>query len=130
VDPNSSIETQPLFRLGQWVNGLIDGAAGAAVGLFDRALRSPAEVVTLIAVVGLGCAVLAWLFGAVFARANRPARRAPPAAPPAVSPAVVIQTRKAPRISRPAPLRRGAGARPKRRPRRQTNPILRWLGLT
>ena len=129
MSTDGSLESQPLFKLGQWVNGQIDAAIGAAVGLFDQALQRPAELVTLIAVVGLGCAVLAWLLGALFSRANRPGRREP-ATPPAAVPAVVIQTAKAPRIGRAAPARRSAAGRSKRRPRRRrANPILRWLGL-
>ena len=76
---DTSIESQPLYQLGLWVNGLIDAAIGKAVELFDRAMQDATHTLTLLAVVGLGCAVLAWLLGAVFSRANRspaPARSA------------------------------------------------------
>ena len=69
---DTSIESQPLYQLGLWVNGLIDAAIGKAVELFDRAMQDATHTLTLLAVVGLGCAVLAWLLGAVFSRANRP----------------------------------------------------------
>ena len=127
VSPDSSLESQPLFRLGVWVQGLIDSAVGAAVAQFDRIMQRPAETFTVIAAVGLGCAALAWLLGALFSRANRPPRRESP--PPVAPPAVVIQTGRATRVSRAGPVRRSAAPRPKRRQRRRrTNPILRWLG--
>ncbi|HVG95729.1 MAG TPA: hypothetical protein VNK05_02370 [Chloroflexota bacterium] len=125
MSSDTSIESQPLYQLGLWVNGLIDAAIGKAVGWFDRAMQDPTHTLTLLAVVGLGCAVLAWLLGAVFSRANRP----PAPARPAVAPAVVIQTGRTPRVSRAAPPRRSGAPRPKRRKRRSSNPLLRWLGV-
>ena len=107
---DTSLESQPLYKLGLWVNGLIDAAIGKAVELFDRAMQDASHTLTVLAVVGLGCAVLAWLLGAVFSRANRP----PAPARSAVAPAVVIQTGRTPRVSRAAPLRRSGAPRPKR----------------
>jgi hypothetical protein len=122
---DGSLQSQPLYRLGLWVNGIVDDAVGSAVALFDRAMQNPTELIPVLAAVGLGCAALAWGFGAAFARLNRPPRPAPPAA----APAVVVQTGRGPRVSRAAPPRRsGGGTRPKRRARRRgSNPLLRWL---
>jgi hypothetical protein len=125
VSSDGSLESQPLYKLGLWVTGIVDGAIGSAVALFDRAMQNQTDLIPVLAAIGLICAALAWVFGTVFARLNRPVRPAPAAA----APAVVIQTGRSPRVSRAAPPRRsGAGTRPKRRARRRgSNPLLRWL---
>jgi hypothetical protein len=123
VTDQGDIHNNPLYRLGEAVNGLLDVLAGRLAILLGQAAADPGQFLTVLAVVGLACALLAWGLGSAFGWLNRPRpRAAPQPAPPA--PQVVIQAGGTTRMGRT----RRPPSRLRRRGRRKENPLLRWLG--
>jgi hypothetical protein len=121
VTDQGDIHSNPLYRLGESMNGMVDALVGRLAMLLGDAAADPGRFLTVLALVGLGCAILAWGLGSAFARLNRPRAAPQPATP---TPQVVIQ---AGRTTRPGRTRRPP-SRLRRRGRRKENPLLRWLG--
>jgi hypothetical protein len=123
VTDQGDIRNNPLYRLGESLNGLVDAIVGGLTILLGQASADPGRFLTVLAVIGLACALLAWGLGSAFGRLNQPRPRAAPqpAAPP---PQVVIQAGGTTRMGRT----RRPPSRPRRRGRKKGNPLLRWLG--
>jgi hypothetical protein len=126
VTDQGDIHNNPLYRLGESLNGIADAIAGRLMTLLDGAAADPSRFLTLLAFAGLACAILAWGFGSAFVRLNRPPPRPAPQ-PAAPAPQVVIQAGRGGRLGGT----RRPPARPRRhgrRGRRKRNPLMRWLG--
>jgi hypothetical protein len=123
VTDQGDIHNNPLYRLGESLNGVADAIAGRLMILLDQASADPGRFLTVLAVIGLACALLAWGLGSAFGRLNQPSPRAAPP-PPAPPPQVVIQAGGTTRMGRA----RRPPSRPRRRGRKKRNPLLRWLG--
>ena len=114
------LEGEPLYRVGQALNGAVDRAVAQAVLLLERWLADPTRFLGSLAVIGLACALAVWLLASASSWTHRERRPAPsPVATQLVFGSLGREARARPRRPR---------SRSRRRGRREGSGLLRWLG--